>query len=106
MSKKLILWLVVGSIVGIMLFALTYGCFDIHDIKPFPSDPESSVVLASSLLMLSFRVLLISILLLGSLSLLAAWFCQVFAESEHPSLERSRPKPSISPPLLAISLRI
>jgi hypothetical protein len=105
-SKKLVLWLVVGSVMGIMLIALIYGCFDIHDIKPFPSDPESSVVIASALLMLSFRVLLISILLLGGLVFLAAWFCPLSAANEHRSLGRSEPKPFISPPHIAISLRI
>jgi hypothetical protein len=89
-----------------MLLALIYGCFDIHDIKPFPSDPESSVVLASTLLMLSFRVLLISVLLLASLSLLGAWFSPPLGASAYTSPQRSKPKPFTSPPLLATFLRI
>ena len=104
-SKKVILWMVVGAVVGIMLFAFIYGVFDIHDTKPFPVDPESAVLIASALLALSFRVLLIQIPLIGSLMLIAAWLRPLFAH-EHPSLESPEPDPFISPPLIAISLRI
>lgn len=105
MSKKIILWLILGALVGIMLFALIYGLFDVHDTKPFPVDPESAILIASALLTLSFRVLLIQFPLIGSLMLLAAWVCPLIAR-EISSLERAKPEPFISPPPIATSLRI
>ena len=105
MSKKVILWMVLGALVGIMLVAFIYGVFDIHDTKPFPVDPESAILIASALLTLSFRVLLIQLPLIGPLMLLGGLVCPLFAR-EHPSLERPKPEPVISPPLVATSLRI
>lgn len=106
-SKKFILWLVVGAVVGIMLFALIYGVFDFHDTKPFPIDPESAILIASALLTLSFRVLLIQLPLTATLMLLAWLLWSLFmGNGEQASLDRPQPEPAVSPPLIALSLRI
>ena len=105
MSKKIILWVAVGTVVSIMLFALVYGLFDIHDTKPFPIDPESAIFIASALLVLSLRVLLIRVPLPSPLAVLVAWLC---ASGEPCCFSRceSAPDPFLSPPLTLLSLRI
>lgn len=107
-SRKIILILLMGA-VGIMLFALIYGVFDIHvlhDTQPFFVDPESAVVVASALLILDFQVMAIECPVLN-----LAFFAQILpllmvALTESWPTDDLIPEPSDSPPFSRISLRI
>lgn len=107
-SRKIILILLMGA-VGIMLFALLYGVFDIrvlHDTQPFFVDPESAVVVASALLILDLQVMAIErpLLDLGFFAQILSLPIAAFTES-WPVVSLVS-EPSVSPPSNRISLRI
>ncbi len=106
MSRKIILFLLLSAVVGIMLFALLYGVFDIHDTKPFFSDPESAVVVASALLVFCLRVMTFELPLLKLASLVQLFLLPVFAPRESWVSGEPAPEPALSPPLSCRSLRI
>lgn len=108
-SRKIILFLLLGAM-GIMLFALLYGVFDIrvlHDTQPFFVDPESAVVVASALLFLNLRVMAIGLLLLNITLLVQLLILPISAPTECWPTRGSAPEPSVSPPFNCLSpLRI
>ncbi|HVJ08526.1 MAG TPA: hypothetical protein VM554_09085 [Acidisarcina sp.] len=79
MSRRYIVALVAVAILLVMVGALIYEAFDIHDPKPFPIDPEFLLMMCSGLLALCLGTML-AIRLLG--------FCLLFFELlSHGSLE-------------------
>jgi hypothetical protein len=105
-SRKIILFLLLSAVVGIMLFALLYGMLDVHDTKPFFSDPESAVVVASALLVFCLRVMTFEFPLLSFASLVQLFIVPTIVSTERWVSADSAPEPALSPPLSCLSLRI
>lgn len=107
---KRIIGLSVGVLIMVMVGALIYKAFDIHDTKPFGIDPEFPLMMLSSMLifcvgiavlirrLFSFCLALSEMLPLGLFGLSdGAWRRQETFERE---------RLLFSPPLSATSLRI
>lgn len=113
MSWKRILGFVVVAFILVMAGALVYEIFDIHDTKPFYTDPECLLMLHSCVLIFcigimalarrvfSFCVSLSEALSLGNFGNSGFSFCSIFRH-EKSEIERLL----FSPPLSVISLRI
>src|SRR5258708_11814137 len=109
-SRKLIIGFVVCAIVMVMLGAMVYEAFDIHDPKPFPIDPEFLVYMLGAVLvlclgtavltvgLLSFYFSLSDLLVYGLLTLVSG------SSRRYQTFEVERLL--FSPPLSVISLRI
>jgi len=105
-SRKIIPFLLLGAM-GIMLFALLYGVFDIrvlHDTQPFFVDPESAVVVASALLFFNLRVMATGLPLLNIALLVQLLISPISAPTECLPTRGSAPEPSSSPPFNCLSL--
>jgi hypothetical protein len=110
MRWKRVIGVVVAVMISVMVGALIYEAFDIHDTKPFGIDPEFPLMMLSSMLifcvgiavlirrLFSFCLVLSEMLPLGLLGLsYGAW-------RQQETFERERLL--FSPPLSATSLRI
>jgi hypothetical protein len=109
MSRRLIVAFVASAIIAVMVGAMVYEAFDIHDPKPFPIDPEFLVMMWSGLMALCFSTLLV-IRLLGICLLFFELLSHGLSELT-PSIWRRYRTVEVerllfSPPLSAISLRI
>jgi hypothetical protein len=100
----------VSALIMVMVGALIYEFFDIHDTKPFPIDPEFLLMMLSSTLIFCVGIpalirrlfsLDLSLSRLLPLGLLGLSRCSTH---QHETFERERLL--FSPPLSVISLRI
>jgi hypothetical protein len=65
MSRRHIVSFLVVAIMMVMMGAMVYEVFDIHDTKPFPIDPEFLLMMFSGLLALCLSTVVLAIRLLG-----------------------------------------
>jgi hypothetical protein len=98
------------AIIAVIIGALVYEAFDIHDPKPFPIDPEFLLMMFSGLLTLCLSTVLLAIRLLG-IYFLCSELVQHFLSNSMPSSCRRYQAFEIerllfSPPLSATALRI
>lgn len=61
----------VAAILMVMVGAMVYQAFDIHDTKPFPIDPESLIYMVSTILVLCLGTVVLTVGLLNFYLLLA-----------------------------------
>jgi hypothetical protein len=96
------------TIAIVMVGALVYEAFDIHDPKPFPTDPEFLLMMFSSLLVICLSTVVLAIQLLGFLSseLLSHGLLSLTRGSWHRYQVFDAARLLFSPPLSARSLRI
>lgn len=64
-SRRRIVAFVVAAILMFMVGAMVYEVFDIHDPKPFPIDPEFLVYMFSTILVLCFGTVVLTVALLN-----------------------------------------
>lgn len=64
-SRRRIVAFVVAAILMIMVGAMVYEAFDIHDPKPFPIDPEFLLYMFSALLVLCLGTAVLTVGLLN-----------------------------------------
>lgn len=64
MGRKRIIAFAVAVIIAVMMGALIYEAFDIHDPKPYLDDPEFLIMMLSCLLTLCLSTLLLNLPLL------------------------------------------
>jgi hypothetical protein len=60
MGRKRIIAFAVVAILAVIVGALIYEAFDIHDTKPFPIDPEFLLMMLSSSLTVCLSILLLT----------------------------------------------
>jgi hypothetical protein len=110
MSRRLLVAFVAIAIIAVMVGALVYEAFDIHDPKPFPIDPEFLVMMCSGLLALCLTTVVLAIRLLGFYFLFSELLPHGLSDStsgswcRHLAFEVERLL--FAPPRSAISLRI
>jgi hypothetical protein len=109
-SRKFIIGFVVCAIVMVMVGAMVYEAFDIHDPKPFPIDPEFLVYSLGAVLVLCLGTVVLSVGLLRfyfSLSdLLVFWLLELARGSSRRYQAFQVERNLFSPPRSVISLRI
>ena len=109
-SRRFIIAFVVCSIVIVMVGAMVYEAFDIHDPKPFPIDPEFLVYMLGAVLMLCLGTAALTVGLLSfyfSLSdLLVYGLLKLVPGSSRRYQTFEVERLLFSPPLSVISLRI
>lgn len=64
-SRRLIVAFVVAAILMVMVGAMVYEAFDIHDPRPFPIDPEFLVYMVSAVLVLCLGTVVLTVSLLN-----------------------------------------
>ncbi len=64
-SRKFIIAFVVCAILMVMVGAMVYEAFDIHDTKPFPIDPEFLVYMLGAVLVLCLGTAVLTVGLLS-----------------------------------------
>jgi len=109
-SRKFIIAFVVCAILMVMVGAMVYEAFDIHDTKPFPIDPEFLVYMLGAVLVLCLGTAVLTIGLLSfyfSLSdLLVSGLLNFVRGSSRRYQAFEVERNLFSPPLSVISLRI
>jgi hypothetical protein len=109
-SRRFIIALVVCAILMVMVGAMVYEAFDIHDPKPFPVDPEFLMYTLGAVLMLCLGTAVLTVGLLRfyfSLSeLLVSGFLKLARASSRRCETFEVERLLFSPPLSVISLRI
>ncbi|MDX6463631.1 MAG: hypothetical protein QOE55_7328 [Acidobacteriaceae bacterium] len=110
MSRRHILAFVTLAIITVMVGALVYEAFDIHDPKPFPIDPEFLLMTFSGLLALCLSTVVLAIRLLGFyflfLELLPHGLLDATRSLWRPHHTFEGERLLFSPPLSATALRI
>jgi hypothetical protein len=109
MCGKRIIVLFIALIISVMVGALIYEAFDIHDTKPFPIDPEFLLLMLGSMLVLCVGIAPLSVhlltwLLLAELPPLEHFRLSRSSTQRHQTFEVERLL--FSPTLSLISLRI
>ena len=64
-SRRFIIGFVVCAILMVMVGAMVYEAFDIHDTKPFPIDPEFLVYMLGAVLVLCLGTAVLTVGLLS-----------------------------------------
>jgi hypothetical protein len=107
-SRKFIIGFVVCAIVMVMLGAMVYEAFDIHDPKPFPIDPEFLVYMLGAVLVLCLgtAVLTVGLLRFYFSELLVSGILKLARGSSRLYRAFEVERLLFSPPLSVISLRI
>jgi hypothetical protein len=110
MSRRHMIALIAVAIIAVMLGALVYEVFDVHDTKPFPIDPEFLVMMSSGLLALCLSTVALAIRLLGFYFLFSELLPHGLLGSMPGSWRRYQTfeveRLLFAPPLSALSLRI
>jgi hypothetical protein len=109
MSRRHIIALLAVAIIAVMVGALVYEAFDIHDPKPFPIDPEFLLMMFSGLLALCLSTVVLAIRLLGFYffsELLPPGLLDLSRGSSRRYQAFDVERLLFSPPLSATSLRI
>lgn len=107
MDRKRIIAFAVAAIIAVIVSALVYEAFDIHDTKPFPIDPEFLLMMLSSSLTVCLSILLMTRPLFKLFSLMFGFVHHALrpaAFSWRNVFQDARLL--FSPPLSPISLRI
>src|SRR5258708_102124 len=109
-SRKFIIAFVVCAILMVMVGAMVYEAFDIHDTKPFPIDPEFLVYTLGAVLVLCLGTAVLTVGLLSFSLLFEELFVFGLLELAGCSSRRYGVFEVelffFSPPLSVISLRI
>jgi hypothetical protein len=109
-SRKFIIGFVVCAILVVMVGAMVYEAFDIHDPKPFLIDPEFLVYMLGAVLVLCLGTAVLTVGLLSfyfSLAeLLVNWLLKLVPGSSRRYQAFEVERLLFSPPLRVISLRI
>lgn len=109
-SRRHMLAFFTFAIITVMVGALVYEAFDIHDTKPFPIDPEFLLMMFSGLLALCLSTVLLAIRLLGFYFLCSERLPHLLSNSTLGSCRRYQAfeveRLLFSPPLSATALRI
>ena len=109
-SWKRIIGFALAVLIAVMMGALIYEAFDIHDTKPFPVDPEILLMMLSSMLIFCVGIAALVRRLFSldlSLSeLLPLGLLGLSRSSTHQREAFERERLLFSPPLSGISLRI
>ncbi len=109
-SWKRIIGFTVAVMISVMVGALIYEAFDIHDTKPFAIDPEFLLMMLTSMLILCFGIAaLVRRLFSLNLSLselLPLGLLGLSRSSMHQREAFERERLLFSPPLSVTSLRI
>jgi hypothetical protein len=111
MCRKRILVFAVAAIISVMVGALVYEAFDIHDTKPFPIDPEIVLIMLDSLLVVCLSTVVLTVSRLASFFSLVSELLPFGLSGLMPGLWHPRQSFEVerllfSPPLSATSLRI
>jgi hypothetical protein len=111
MCRKRILVFAVVAIISVMMGALVYEAFDIHDTKPFPIDPEIVLIMLDSLLVVCLSTVVLTVSRLATFFSLVSELLPFGPSGLMPGLWHPRQSFEVerllfSPPLSAISLRI
>jgi hypothetical protein len=110
MSRRHSIALLAVAIIAVMVGALVYEAFDIHDPKPFPIDPEFLLMMFSALLALCLSTVVLAIRLLGFYFLFSEVLPHGLLDLTPGSWRRHQvfdvERLLFSPPLSATSLRI
>jgi hypothetical protein len=109
-SRKVIIAFVVCAILMVMVGAMVYEDFDIHDPKPFPIDPEFLVYMLGAVLVLCLGTAVLTVGLLSFYFSLSALLINGLLELASGLSRRYQAfevdRLLFSPPLSTISLRI
>ena len=106
-SRKSIIAFVICAILMVMVGAMVYEAFDIHDTKPFPIDPEFLVYTFGALLVLCLGTVVLTVSLFSFyFSLSKLLVAQLARGSSHRYQAFEVEHLLFSPPLRTISLRI
>ncbi len=109
-SRKSIVAFAVTALMLAMLAVLMYKAFDVHDMQPFPIDPEVPLFMLGSMLVLCIGTVALSVGLLRFCLLLAEFLplralgCWRWSLAWRQGFEFERLL--FSPPCIVISLRI
>jgi hypothetical protein len=111
MCRKRILVLAVAAIISVMMGALVYEAFDIHDTKPFPVDPEIVLMMLDSLMVVCLSTVVLTVSQLVSFFFLVSELLPFGLSGLTPGLWHPRQRFEVerllfSPPLSVTSLRI
>jgi hypothetical protein len=111
MCRKRVLVLAVAAILSVLMGALIYEVFDIHDTKPFPIDPEIVLIMLDSLLVVCLSTVVLTVSRLASFfslvsELLPFGLSGLTPSLWHPCQAFEGERLLFSPPLSATSLRI
>ena len=110
MRWKRVIGVVVAVMISVMVGALIYEAFDIHDTKPFGIDPEFLLMMLTSMLILCFGIAVLVRRLFSfciSLSgLLPVGLLGLSRSSAHQREAFERERLLFSPPLSVTALRI
>jgi hypothetical protein len=109
-SRKFIIAFAVCAILMVMVGAMVYEAFDIHDPKPFPIDPEFLVYTLGAVLVLCLGTMVLTVGLLSFYFSLSDLLVYGLLELARGSSRRYQAfeveRLLFSPPLSVISLRI
>lgn len=107
MGRKRIIAFAVVAILAVIVGALIYEAFDIHDTKPFPIDPEFLLMMLSSSITVCLSILLLTRPLFKLFSLIFGFVHHALRPAAFSWRDMFQDARLLfSPPLSPISLRI